>query len=187
MACPASAPTRSAVPCMRPGIAGRKGGAGALPAWSCASASTPASSPSPIRMPRQKGADRASLHAWCLSRPDSLVRGRSGSVPGGDAAGQQLAAARPARDRPHEYVRGGTCKILTLFHPASGQGHLQSVGSCTNLVLHGWLKQRLEVILGTLPPPAASADAVAIRAAWEVWQAGLAERFTLPTELPPLR
>jgi hypothetical protein len=89
--------------------------------------------------------------------------------------------------QPHEYGRGGTCKILTLFHPASGQVHLQPVSSCTNLVLHGWLKPRLAVVLATLPPPAALADAAATRAAWEAWQSGLAVRFSLPAELPPLR
>jgi hypothetical protein len=89
--------------------------------------------------------------------------------------------------QPHEYVRGGTCKILTLFHPASGQVHLQPVSSCTNPVLHGWLKERLEVVLATLPPPAALADATTSRAAWEAWQAGLTVRFNLPAELPPLR
>jgi len=73
-ACPASALTRSAAPCTPPASAGRKGGAGARPAWSCASASTTASSPSPIRKPRQKGADRAGLHARRLPRPGGLVR-----------------------------------------------------------------------------------------------------------------
>jgi len=57
--------------------------------------------------------------------------------------------------RPHEYVRGGTCKILTLFHPATGQVHLQPVSSCTNPILHGWLKDRLAVILVALPACAA--------------------------------
>lgn len=89
--------------------------------------------------------------------------------------------------QPHEYVRGGTCKILTLFHPASGQVHLQPVSSCTNPVLHGWLKERLEVVLATLPPPAALTDAITTRAAWEAWQDGLAVRFSLPAGLPPLR
>jgi transposase len=89
--------------------------------------------------------------------------------------------------RPHEYVRGGTCKILTLFHPASGQVHLQPVGSCTNPILHGWLKERLEVILAALPPPAAPTDATVTRGAWEAWRDGLAERFTLPDALPPPR
>jgi hypothetical protein len=88
---------------------------------------------------------------------------------------------------PHEYVRGGTCKILTLFHPASGQVDLQPVSHCTNPILHGWLKARLTMILAALPACATPADAAANRAAWEVWQDGLAERFTLPAQLPPLR
>src|SRR3954447_21178743 len=58
---------------------------------------------------------------------------------------------------------------------------------CTNPVLHGWLKERLEVILATMPSPAAPPDVAVTRRAWEAWQDGLAERFTLPTELPPLR
>jgi len=89
--------------------------------------------------------------------------------------------------QPHEYVRGGTCKLLTLFHPATGQVHIKPVSSCTNLVLHGWLKEQLVVILATQPAPAAPPDAAATRAAWETWQNGLVERFTLPAELPPLR
>src|SRR5215212_1926920 len=155
MAFPASAPTRSAAPCTPPASAGRRGGAGARPAWSCASASTTASSPSPTRMPRQKGADRAGLHARCRPRPGGLVRGRGRALPG------------RAATRPHEYVRGGTCKLLTLFHPATGHVHLQPAGSSTNPVLHGWLKERLATIVATLPAPA---DAAATRGAWEAWQ-----------------
>jgi transposase len=89
--------------------------------------------------------------------------------------------------QPHEYVRGGTSKILTLFHPATGRVHIQPVSSCTNLVLHGWLKETLMAIVAALPVRAEPIDAAATRAAWEVWQDGLAERFTLPEPLPPLR
>jgi transposase len=89
--------------------------------------------------------------------------------------------------QPHEYVRGGTSKILTLFHPATGRVHLQPVTSCTNPVLHGWLKGVLTTVLTTLPSSAEPVDAAAIRAAWEVWQHGLTQRFTLPEPLPPLR
>src|SRR3954465_5800781 len=108
---PASAPTRSAARCMRPGTAGRGGGAGARPAWSCAGASTKARSPSPIRTPRQKGADRASLHARRRPRPGGLVGGRGRPVPGRAAAGRQLATARPpgdpaARVRPGWHLQG---------------------------------------------------------------------------------
>jgi hypothetical protein len=89
--------------------------------------------------------------------------------------------------RPHEYIRGGTRKILPLFHPATGQVHLQPVSRCTNPVLHGWLKERLAAIGAALPIGAEPADPAATRAAWEMWQEGLTERFTSPERLPPLR
>ena len=92
---------------------------------------------------------------------------------------------RPTR-QPHEYIRGGTTKILTLFHPASGQVRLHPVSCCTNAVLHPWLRERLTAILTELPAPAAR-DPATTHAAWEVWQAGLTLRFTLPDDLPPLR
>ncbi len=41
--------------------------------------------------------------------------------------------------QPHEYVRAGTSKILTLFQPATGTVHIRPVTSSTNLILHGWL------------------------------------------------
>src|SRR5215207_10432707 len=56
----------------------------------------------------------------------------------------------PAK-QPHEYIRGGTIKILTLFHPATGQVRLQSATRCTNAVLHPWLRERLSAILAELP------------------------------------
>src|SRR3954468_5975804 len=89
--------------------------------------------------------------------------------------------------QPHEYIRGGTTKVLTLFHPATGQVRLQSATRCTNAVLHPWLRERLSAILAELPPPAPSQDAAATRAAWAVWQAGLTLPFTLPHDLPALR
>ena len=95
-------------------------------------------------------------------------------------------AGRPAR-RPHEYVRGGTAKLLTLFRPATGEVRARPVERAPNSVLHPWLKRELEAILAALPPPAAPIDPAATRAAWEAWQAGLTGRFTLPAELPPLR
>ena len=93
---------------------------------------------------------------------------------------------RPAT-QPHEYIRGGTTKILTLFHPATGQVRLQSAACCTNAVLHPWLRERLSAILAELPPPVPSRDPAVTRAAWKVWQAGLTMPFTLPHDLPPLR
>jgi transposase len=89
--------------------------------------------------------------------------------------------------QPHEYVRGGTTKILTLFHPATGRVKLRPTARCTNAVLHPWLREQLSEILAELPPAAPSQDRAATQAAWQLWQAGLMQPFTLPAELPPLR
>ena len=88
---------------------------------------------------------------------------------------------------PHEYVRDGTAKLLTLFHPATGQVRVKGVTNCPNAVLHPWLRQELAAILAELPPPAAVLSREEQRALWAVWQAGLTERVTLLAEPPPLR
>jgi hypothetical protein len=90
---------------------------------------------------------------------------------------------RPAR-QPHEYLRNGTAKALTLFRPADGHARVKGVTACPNAVLHSWLKQELTTILASLPTPPAAAS---MRSAWERWQEGLSIRPTLPAELPPLR
>src|SRR5438874_512389 len=56
----------------------------------------------------------------------------------------------PAR-YPHEHIRHGTAKLLTLFHPASGQVRVKGVTSAANAVLHPWLEAELTAILATLP------------------------------------
>jgi len=88
--------------------------------------------------------------------------------------------------QPHEYVRNGTAKLLTLFHPASGQVRVKGVTSSANVVLHPWLKAELTAILQSLPetPPLA---AETNRQLWQTWQAGLSLPITLPPELPALR
>ena len=45
--------------------------------------------------------------------------------------------------QPHEYERGGTAKLLTLFRPATGTIRAKGVVSATNAVLHPWLKEQL--------------------------------------------
>jgi hypothetical protein len=91
---------------------------------------------------------------------------------------------QPAR-QPHEYVRGGTAKVLTLFRPADGLVRVEGAAAVPNAVLHPWAKRELAAILAELPDPPPAAGAA--RAAWERWQVGLARPITLPADLPPLR
>ena len=51
--------------------------------------------------------------------------------------------------QPHEYVRNGTAKLLTLFRPATGEVRAKGVRSATNAVLHPWLQEELAAILAT--------------------------------------
>ncbi len=89
---------------------------------------------------------------------------------------------RPAR-QPHEYLRDGTAKLLTLFHPADGQVRVEGVTACPNTVLHGWLRKELTAVLAAMP----TAVKVTSRADWERWQDGLSIKPTLLDELPSLR
>ena len=52
--------------------------------------------------------------------------------------------------QPHEYVRGGTAKLLTLFRPATGQVQARGGLSAPNAVLHPWLQEELQAILDQL-------------------------------------
>lgn len=92
----------------------------------------------------------------------------------------------PAR-QPHAYVREGTTKILTLFQPATGRVRLRPAASSSNAVLHGGLRETLAEIVVAPPTAGPALDPAASRATWAAWQDGLAERFTLPEDLPPLR
>ena len=47
----------------------------------------------------------------------------------------------------HQYIRGKTCKMLTLFRPATGELRAEPVDQSTNAILHPWLKQELAAIL----------------------------------------
>lgn len=49
----------------------------------------------------------------------------------------------------HEYLRNGTAKLLTLFHPADGIVRVKGVESAPNAVLHPWLKQELTPLSGS--------------------------------------
>jgi hypothetical protein len=94
-------------------------------------------------------------------------------------------AGEPVRF-PHEYLRAGTAKQLTLFHPASGAVRVKGVRSTANAVLHPWLEAELTAILATLPEPT-GLPPEENRRCWERWQDGLTVRISLPQAPPPLR
>jgi len=88
---------------------------------------------------------------------------------------------RPAC-QPHEYIRGGTAKLLTLFHPATGTVCGTGVTRAPNAVLHPWLQQEVTQILAALPdPPTGDPTDLPPLRRWEAW---LDE---VPEGLPPLR
>jgi hypothetical protein len=78
---------------------------------------------------------------------------------------------------------------MSLFHPVTGEVRVKGVLSCTNAVLHPWLKEHLRDILKTLPPPPPQLhqSPEENRVVWKSWQEGLTVKVTLPEELPPLR
>lgn len=123
--------------------------------------------------------DALGLAVWCHDQA-----GPYQTVPQPGASWQPVGA--PAR-QPSEYIRQGTAKLLTLFHPADGWVRVQGTITCPNTVLHPWLQTELSAVLAALPPVTPPADPMTIAATWQRWQAGLTVRFTLPAVLPPLR
>jgi hypothetical protein len=100
--------------------------------------------------------------------------------------GQGWCEAGQPACQPHEYIRGGTAKLLTLFQPATGELRAQGSTSGANAVLHPWLEHELDSVLAQMPEPV-TLEPVQNRQAWEAWHAGLSIKFTLPEALPPLR
>lgn len=88
---------------------------------------------------------------------------------------------------PHEYIREGTAKIITLLHPKTGEVRVKGVTNTRNETLHGWLQSELSDILLTLPEPTV-VDPQTNRLYWEKWREGLTVKASLlSTDLPPLR
>jgi transposase len=84
---------------------------------------------------------------------------------------------------PHEYVRGGTAKLLTLFRPATGEVRATGVTNAPNAVLHPWLREELSQILRTLPEGAPAVMSAPFIPYWWQRRQELAERYNDP----PLR
>jgi hypothetical protein len=87
----------------------------------------------------------------------------------------------PAR-QPHEYVRNGTAKLLTLFRPATGEVRAKGVTSAPNAVLHPWLQEELSAVLATVPDVTTPEEERPEGARWKTW---LGHEPRAP--LPPLR
>jgi DDE superfamily endonuclease len=87
---------------------------------------------------------------------------------------------------PHEYIRNGTAKMLTLFHPATGELRVKGVTQSTNAILHPWVQEQIGEILKPLPQKPVL-DEETNRKLWTVWQSGLSKRNTLAEKLPALR
>ena len=104
-------------------------------------------------------AEAASVPVWCQDEA-----GPYQAIPQPGASWQPVGC--PAR-RPHEYLRGGTAKLLTLFRPATGAVRAKGVTRATNAVLHPWLQEEWTAVLAALPnvmwPEAAR---------WATWRRG---------------
>ena len=88
-------------------------------------------------------AEQYGIPLWCQDEAgpyQAIPQRGAGWAPQGD----------PVR-HPHEYVRGGTAKLLTLFRPATGEVRASGVPNAPNAILHPWLKGELSQILHTLP------------------------------------
>ncbi len=96
--------------------------------------------------------------------------------------GASWETAGKAKRQPHEYIRGGTAKLLTLFHPATGKVRAKGVTSAANTVLHPWLKEELEQVLAALPVVTTPEPERPLLAQWANW---LGHPPREP--LPPLR
>jgi transposase len=86
---------------------------------------------------------------------------------------------QPAR-QPHEWFRGGTAKMLTLFHPQTGELRARAVGRTTNAELHPWLKAELSAALEQAAT--AKRPMTPIRE-WSAW--GISQEEVVAMEAPP--
>jgi hypothetical protein len=122
-------------------------------------------------------AEAAGIPVWCQDEA-----GPYQAIPQPGASWQRLG--QPAT-QPHEYIRGGTAKLLTLFRPATGELRGKGVTHAPNAVLHPWLQGELQQVLAELPdaaPALESAEPAGSATQWATWL-GHEPR----TPLPPLR
>jgi hypothetical protein len=112
-----------------------------------------------------RSAEAVGLQVWCQDEA-----GPYQAIP------QPGASWQPTGDpthQPHEYIRGGTAKLLTLFRPATGTLRADPVAQAPNAVLHPWLRRELQALLAAGPPAPAQPGP---GQRWEDW---------LPADTPP--
>jgi hypothetical protein len=119
-------------------------------------------------------AEAAGVPLWCQDEA-----GPYQAVPQPGPSWQPVG--RPRR-LPHEYVRGGTAKLLTLFRPATGEVRGKGVEHAPNAVLHPWLQEELTQVLAAAPGVATPESQRPAAAQWATW---LGHEPRDP--LPPLR
>ncbi len=119
-------------------------------------------------------AEAAGIAVWCQDEA-----GPYQAIPHPGASWQPTG--QPVR-QPHEYIRGGTAKLLTLFHPATGTVRAKGVEQATNTILHPWLQVELLAVLATLPAVTVPEGERPALAHWETWLG-----YEPREPLPPLR
>jgi transposase len=119
--------------------------------------------------------EQVGLQVWCQDEA-----GPYQAIPHPGPSWQPVG--QPAR-QPHEYVRGGTAKLLTLFRPATGEVRAEPVERAPNAVLHPWLRGELTAILAHCPAPPHEPRPARRWADWD-WHPDAA---TWDGRLPPLR
>ncbi len=106
-------------------------------------------------------AEAAGLAVWCQDEA-----GPYQAIPQPGASWQP--EGEPAR-HPHEYIRGGTAKLLTLFRPSTGEVRAKGVTNAPNTVLHPWLKEELTQVLAGLPAVSLPEADRPVLAQWASW------------------
>jgi len=119
-------------------------------------------------------AEAAGIPVWCQDEA-----GPYQAIPQPGASWQPSGSPRR---QPHEYIRGGTAKLLTLFRPATGTVRAKGVTNAPNVVLHPWLQTELTQVLAAMPPVTTPEAERPAAAQWATW---LGHKPHEP--LPPLR
>lgn len=87
--------------------------------------------------------------------------------------------------QPHEYLRGGTAKLLTLLRPATGEVRGKAVTHTTNAVIHPWLERELATALADQEAAQDGEESAEIPywQQWTTWQ-WTPERLAIYTDHP---